>query len=190
MIVLDKNDFFEKMHIMKHATLTKVIFYTLSLSIGLISFFTFKLFERPSYSVYDFYQKIFADVGATDIALILVDQASINQMSKSDGQNFPWPREYYGAVANVAEKLKAKALLFDILFTESSRYGVEDDQRLASIFKEVKVPIFLPGPDAGGTVVAPVEVLRTSVDGMGGVHLPASKDEILSAIPSDKLNVK
>lgn len=62
------------------------------------------------------------------ICLILVDQASLDWMSQSNGLTWPWPREIYSVVVDFCKRGKAKALAFDILFTEPSAYGVEDDK--------------------------------------------------------------
>ncbi|MBF0232999.1 MAG: CHASE2 domain-containing protein, partial [Desulfamplus sp.] len=62
-----------------------------------------------------------------DICLILVDQASLDWMSQNNGLNWPWPREIYSVVVDFCKRHQAKAVAFDVLFTEPSSYGVEDD---------------------------------------------------------------
>ncbi len=62
-----------------------------------------------------------------DIILILVDQTSLDWMSQNNGLNWPWPREIYSVVVDFCKRVEAKAIAFDVLFTEPSSYGVEDD---------------------------------------------------------------
>ncbi|MBF0468186.1 MAG: adenylate/guanylate cyclase domain-containing protein [Desulfamplus sp.] len=63
-----------------------------------------------------------------EICLILVDQGSLDWMSQNNGLNWPWPREIYSVVVDFCKRNQAKAVAFDVLFTEPSSYGVEDDR--------------------------------------------------------------
>jgi len=62
------------------------------------------------------------------IHLILLDQNSLDWGSKENGLSWPWPREIYGAVVSFCKRSGVKALAFDVLYTEPSKYGVEDDR--------------------------------------------------------------
>ena len=62
-----------------------------------------------------------------DITLILVDQKSLDWVQTENGLNWPWPREIYSAIVNYCQRNGARAVAFDILFEDPSRYGVEDD---------------------------------------------------------------
>ena len=62
-----------------------------------------------------------------NICLILVDQPSIDWAAKENGWPWPWPRTAYGAIVDFLNRSKAKALGIDVLFTEQSSYGVNDD---------------------------------------------------------------
>lgn len=66
------------------------------------------------------------------IVIVAIDQDSFNVMEVP----WPWPRAFYAkAVDNIA-KDGARAIGFDILFTEQSRIGgVKDDQALAAAIK-------------------------------------------------------
>ncbi len=59
-----------------------------------------------------------------DIVLILLDQNSLDWASRENGLTWPWPRELYGAIADYCRRAGAKALAFDVLFSEPSTYGV------------------------------------------------------------------
>jgi adenylate cyclase len=76
---------------------------------------------------------------ATDnIRLILLDQNSLDWAKNENGWNWPWPREIYSAILNYCRRSGAKAVAFDVLFTEPSIYGVEDDAALGRAISEFR----------------------------------------------------
>ena len=62
------------------------------------------------------------------IRLILIDQTSLDWGRDAKKWDWPWPREVFGAVLSFCKRGGAKAFIDDALFTEASRYGVDDDQ--------------------------------------------------------------
>jgi len=93
-----------------------------------------------------------------DIRLILLDQNSLDWAKKENALSWPWPREMYGAIINYCSRKGAKALAFDVLFTEPSKYGVEDDVSFsvsASEFGLVAAAAFL-GKTSGSETRWPV----------------------------------
>ena len=80
-----------------------------------------------------------------NVALIAIDQADID-FFKDQGVGWPWPRELYAPIIDFCRRGGAKALIFDMLYTESSIYGMADDQKLAQATREagnVILPFFL-----------------------------------------------
>ena len=70
--------------------------------------------------------------GRTDqIRLILLDQGSLDWAEKEAGIQWPWPREYYGVILSFLSRTETRAAAFDVLYTEASFWGVEDDQVFA-----------------------------------------------------------
>ncbi|MFZ5571866.1 MAG: CHASE2 domain-containing protein [Thermodesulfobacteriota bacterium] len=67
-------------------------------------------------------------VATRDIAIILVDQNSLDWASETNAWSWPWPRVAYAAILDFLGRGSAKALALDVLFTEPSVYGVEDDR--------------------------------------------------------------
>jgi adenylate cyclase len=65
------------------------------------------------------------------ITLILLDQDSLDWSQKENGLSWPWPREVYAAIIAYCQRSGARSLALDVLFTEPSSYGVEDDAALA-----------------------------------------------------------
>jgi adenylate cyclase len=66
-----------------------------------------------------------------DIALIYVDEGSLRHMEDM-GVGWPWPRELYASMLNFLARGGARAVFFDIFFSEDSVYGVADDDAFAN----------------------------------------------------------
>jgi adenylate cyclase len=90
-------------------------------------------FERLEHLTWSWRARTLAEprVATDEIKLILVDQSSLDWAADTMGLSWPWPREVYAAIIQFCQRGRARALGFDVLFTEPSAYGVEDDLRLA-----------------------------------------------------------
>ena len=73
-----------------------------------------------------------------NIHLILLDQNSLGWAKEENGLSWPWPREVYNAIISFCQRSGAKALAFDLLFTEPSKYGVDDDRSFAAVIHDFK----------------------------------------------------
>lgn len=69
------------------------------------------------------------------IRVIMLDQSSLDWGKDENALSWPWPREVYGAVIDFCQRAGVRSLAFDVLFTEPSKYGVSDDQALASALR-------------------------------------------------------
>ena len=81
-----------------------------------------------------------------NVCTILLDQNSLDWGKEVNALTWPWPREVYGAIINFCRRSGAKAIAFDVLFTDPSQYGVEDDDAFAqaiSGFGHVALATFL-----------------------------------------------
>ena len=79
------------------------------------------------------------------VVVVTVDQPDLD-FFKNQGVTWPWPRQLYAPLIDYCRWAGAKAVIFDILFTEASSYGPEDDQRLAQAAAaagNVVLPFFL-----------------------------------------------
>ena len=81
---------------------------------------------------WDWRVKLLAKPGAAtdDIRLILLDQQSLDWAENQLGEGWPWPRQLYAVIINFCQRSGVKALGFDVLFTEFSTRGVDDDAAL------------------------------------------------------------
>jgi adenylate cyclase len=100
------------------------------------------------------------DSGSDAVRLILLDQPSLDWAAKENGLSWPWPREVYGAILDFCHRGGAKAVAFDVLYTEPSTYGVADDKAFAAAGKQLGnfvLPVFL-GRESGKTGVWPADM--------------------------------
>ncbi|MBU0665668.1 MAG: adenylate/guanylate cyclase domain-containing protein [Proteobacteria bacterium] len=89
--------------------------------------------------VWDLESRWFAETGAhsNEIVLVLVDQKSLDWVQTQLGVSWPWPRELYGAILDNFRRHQAMAVGFDVLLTEPSSFGVDDDQALGKAIESL-----------------------------------------------------
>jgi adenylate cyclase len=66
------------------------------------------------------------------IKLILLDQDSLDWGKQVNRLSWPWPREVYVPLINFCVRGGARAIAFDVVFTEPSVYDVADDEAFAA----------------------------------------------------------
>jgi adenylate cyclase len=85
-----------------------------------------------------------------DIVLVAIDQYSLDFFEKQQNLPWPWPREIYGALLHYLRTGGAKACFLDLILSETSTYGAEDDKKLAEAVKlsgNTFLPVFLSKED-------------------------------------------
>ncbi len=147
-----------------------------------------------------------------DVVVIAIDQPDID-FFKEQGVGWPWPRELYAPIIDFCRRGGANALIFDMLFTENSFYGKEDDQKFAQASREagnVIVPFFLSQrtkePDPGAaevmhktgltitgpppafdkhyqSILPPIPPLLAAVRGLGNVECSPDSDGTFRRLP-------
>lgn len=108
-----------------------------ALGIGLVAtllalgLWTAGLLERWEARFFDAQASTFAKPGkATDqICLIFLDQDCLD-LGKQRGWSWPWPRQVYGAVLDFCRRSGAKAVAFDVIFSEPDINGADQDFEL------------------------------------------------------------
>lgn len=90
-------------------------------------FNVFNYFELKTYDL-RMVQAAKFSVPDEHIHFIEVDQASIDWAKENYGWGWPWPREAYGRMIDFVSAGKAKSIAFDIIYSEPSIYGEEDDE--------------------------------------------------------------
>jgi adenylate cyclase len=88
---------------------------------------------------------------SSQVVLATLSQADLDFCQKR-GISWPWPRQLYAPIIDFCRRGGARAVIFDVLYTEASFYGGEDDQRLAQAMKasgRVVLPFFLTRENKG-----------------------------------------
>ncbi len=92
----------------------------------------FRLFAAWELKTYDLRMQSFAG-GRPEpqkVVMFYVDEDSLRFMEEN-GIRWPWPREVQASVLEFCRRGGARAVLFDIFFSEDSVYGVDDDLAFA-----------------------------------------------------------
>ena len=101
----------------------KILHGTLiALSVALLVNVGFYLgwFDGMELKTFDMRAKYNSAQSSSDVAIILVDEASLRGMNPIVGR-WPWPRSVHADVVEFLTMSGAKAVVFDILFTENER---------------------------------------------------------------------
>jgi adenylate cyclase len=147
-----------------------------------------------------------------EVVVVTVDQPDLD-FFKDQGVTWPWPRQLYGPLIDYCRWAGAKAVIFDILFTEASSYGPEDDQRFAQAAAaagNVALPFFLSreakppnpseadllkhagltisgppplNPPAYRSIVTPIPPLLAAAGALGNVESRPDADGIYRRVP-------
>jgi adenylate cyclase len=96
------------------------------------------LFEFLEYKTYDFRVRLLATASrpSDDIVIILLDQDSIDWAYQERGWSWPWPRRAFAEIVNYMRIGAANSIAFDVIFSEPSLYGPEDDAAFASASRD------------------------------------------------------
>ncbi|HSE83222.1 MAG TPA: adenylate/guanylate cyclase domain-containing protein [Thermodesulfobacteriota bacterium] len=186
----------------------KVIVLTLSsFAISLMIYLSgvLDVFELKAYDLYS--RRLNPETTSENIIIIRIDQRSIDVLSK-EGITWPWPRQMYAPIIKYLSE--ADAVFIDILFTEQSSYGKEDDLIFAGSIKKasnVYLPVFLSREsetlspkdeeflsriEIKGEIspalkfksaVIPVKALREAIRGSGNVTISPDEDGVYRKIP-------
>ncbi|MBI5306630.1 adenylate/guanylate cyclase domain-containing protein [Candidatus Wolfebacteria bacterium] len=110
-----------------------------------------------------------------DIVIISIDNESILKLGQ-----WPFKRKYF---ADLLLKLKrAKAVGLDVIFSEPSRWGDEDDNKLKNALSKISYPLVMPLEKFTEEEIKPLEQLRQNAE-LGNVNLIIDKDGIARRFP-------
>lgn len=118
-----------------------------------------------------------------DICFITVDQESINWARREMGWGWPWPRSALGDIVNYMNIGNAECIAFDVLFTEPSVYGDDDDKAFAKACEDYgRVVQAMYADDASSSsddLIFPVEPLRNSAGVIGSTVSAKDSDDVM-----------
>lgn len=90
----------------------------------------FSVLEKKSYDSRAKYASGKTNV-SDRIALVLLDKESLTWAQEVHGWSWPWPREAYAKLTKYFNRANASSLAFDMIYSEPSLYGKEDDKSFA-----------------------------------------------------------
>ncbi len=115
--------------------IVRSIFIIASVFIVIFSLFSFtQVFDSLENKSYDFRVNLFANTHSPSekITVVVLDQDSIDWAQKEMGWSWPWPRSAYGDIVDYFNRANAYSVSFDVLYTEPSIYGSDDDLAFAT----------------------------------------------------------
>ena len=165
--------------IWKRAVISALICALLTLFIYLTGLFT--AFENKTYDQRMLFSSRFIPPN-DNIVLITVDQQSIDWAGETYGYSWPWPREAYAHVIDFLSQGNPSSIMFDILFTEPSVYGEEDDQALCRAEKEsgkVVQTLFVSEDGDSKKGLFPLPSIMNNAAILGNITSCMDKDDII-----------
>jgi CHASE2 domain-containing sensor protein/signal transduction histidine kinase len=127
--------------------------------------------------VYDQFLKLREQPLLSDIVVVEIDNASVEQLGR-----WPWPRSVHARLLEQIAAAKPAAVIYDVLFTEPNA----DDAQLARAIalSPTYLPVLLMPSDASGvrTVVEPVAPLARAAAGLGHINFEVDSDGIARSV--------
>lgn len=77
-----------------------------------------------------------------DIIIITIDEKSLSEMAGEFGR-WPWPRGVFGEIIDFANQAGAKAIVFDIVFSDPDKFNLNSDKRFNDAIENAP-NVFLP----------------------------------------------
>lgn len=116
---------------------------------------------------WDARQRAFAEPVSRDVPIrvILLDEQSLAWAREGLGVKWPWPYELYTPIIQFCRASGAKAIAFDVQFTEPGRYGPRDDRRLTDTVAAGKDTVLavVPGSDPGDAAAWPESLTKPNL---------------------------
>lgn len=105
-----------------------------------------------------------------EIGVVLLDQDSLDWAKESLEWGWPWPRSSYAKMIDFFRRGNAASIAFDMLYTEPSLYGPEDDETLGdacSRFGKVVQTVYYSSE--GSAPLYPVDPIKEGAAILGSV---------------------
>ncbi len=127
--------------------------------------------------IYDFQSSIITRDASKDIVIVAIDETSLNEIGR-----WPWPRDVHARLIDKLTQYQARAVVIDIIFSESSENSISD-QRLSQAIEEngnVILPVLLEQTRLRGQLIEtlPLPALSVAASDLGHVHVELDPDGI------------
>jgi len=173
------------------------------------------VFKTWEWKTWDWRLQLFARShhAGGEIVLVLIDQKSLDVYADEQGLSWPWPREMYAYLLEYCYRAGARAVGFDLIFSETSSWGEADDQVFAQTMQKTGIaflPLFFSSQEQSHeqgitaalsghsvekspfviddlismqSVTVPLDVYMFSAKGLGNVNFSPDKDSIYRRLP-------
>ena len=130
----------------------RIFIITLITTIFIFTLELFGAFEFLENKTYDFRtNKTVSNKTSEELFVVLLDQNSLDWASSEMNWSWPWPRKAYGDILNFFKLGNAKTVTFDVIFSEPSLYGTEDDSYFAQACKDFEKVVQIQYYDSSST---------------------------------------
>ena len=151
--------------------------FVLCMVLRFLGIFTF--LENKSYDSRTRITAPFTKV-SDDICFIGIDQESINSALAEKNWGWPWPRSAYADIVDFMREGNAKAVIFDVFFTEPSVYGASDDEAfVAACRKNGRVVQIMFKSEQKGNLLFPIDPIQKSAALIGNATSAKDSDDII-----------
>lgn len=132
--------------------------------------------------LYDLQLGFMSSSPSDDIVIVAVDEKSLESLGR-----WPWSREVHARLVERLTQAGARAIVFDVLFSEADRVDPEGDIQLIHAIAasdRVFMPVILEQQRLGGMLVEtmPLPALSNVAAGLGHVHMDLDADGIARGI--------
>lgn len=140
--------------------------------------------QRFDNGIYDHLLQLVPSPSSDAILLVEIDDDSVGRIGR-----WPWNRATHAALIDRLSAAGAKAIGYDVLFTEPN--DAANDDALARAMADAKAagaPVFLPVlPGAssgnGSATILPIDALREAAAGIGAATIAPDPDGVVRAAP-------
>ena len=71
-----------------------------------------------------------------NVVIVCVDQQSLDEYYRKERQSWPWPRDFHAQLVRYLTECGAKAIAFDVIFSEQDIDRVNSDAKPDKVFGE------------------------------------------------------
>lgn len=132
--------------------------------------------KRLDYLFYDYFLNLLDNRISDELVVVAIDDKSLQELGR-----WPWSRRFHAEILNRLTSMNARAIGFDVLFSEAEQNDPRADQLFAEAIDANGVTVLAVAPSnplAGVSIseVLPLPVLASSAAGLGHVDFEIDSD--------------
>jgi CHASE2 domain-containing sensor protein/signal transduction histidine kinase len=132
--------------------------------------------------LYDLQLGFLSSHASDDVVIVAIDEQSLEALGR-----WPWPRELHARLVEQLTLAGARAIVFDVLFSEPDRSDPDGDNHLiqaVAASDRVFMPVILEQSRLGGMLVEtmPLPAMANVAVGLGHVHMDLDADGIARGV--------